>query len=481
MQRYRRAFYALNVLADWLLTALAYVLAVFVRFDLLHGSMPAVRFLLRPEYLLAVFLYSLCIPAAYAVLQLYKLDRPRQIAREMVLIWGVDLVGILALTTALSLAALDDFSNLTIWLFYLFSSLLVSGRHLLVRCLLRHYRRHGYNQKRVIVVGSGHLACEYMKTVDAERRYGFLVIGYVARRAAPGLPPPLGSYEALESILEQQAPDEVVIALDAAEVRMMSRILPACEKQGVRTGIVPFYNDYLPTHPQVEVVGNTKLINVRTIPLDDPLNALFKRTVDIVGSLAGILLFSPVMLAIAVGVKLTSPGPVLFRQERIGLNKKPFQMLKFRSMRNDADHEGWTTGCDSRRTRFGSWIRKFSLDELPQFFNVLKGDMSLVGPRPELPCYVEEFKEEVPLYLVRQQVRPGMTGWAQVNGCRGDTSIAERVRHDIWYIENWTWLLDARILLRTIFGGMINREELSGKPPQAQAGPESARQTTPDR
>ena len=249
----------------------------------------------------------------------------------------------------------------------------------------------------------------------------------------------------------------------------------------MRTGIVPFYNDYLPTHTQVEVVGNTKLINVRTIPLDDPLNALFKRTVDIVGSLAGILLFSPVMLAIAVGVKLTSPGPVLFRQERIGLNKKPFQMLKFRSMRNDADHEGWTTGCDSRRTRFGSWIRKFSLDELPQFFNVLKGDMSLVGPRPELPCYVEEFKEEVPLYLVRQQVRPGMTGWAQVNGCRGDTSIAERVRHDIWYIENWTWLLDARILLRTIFGGMINREELSGKPPQAQAGPESARQTTPDR
>ena len=191
------------------------------------------------------------------------------------------------------------------------------------------------------------------------------------------------------------------------------------------------------------------------------LNAFVKRFADILGSLFLIILTSPVMLFTAIGVKLSSPGPVIFKQERIGLNKKHFNMYKFRSMRiNDASTSAWSTDEDPRKTKFGSLIRKFSLDELPQFFNVLKGDMSLVGPRPEIPYYVNQFKEEIPLYLVRQQVRPGITGWAQVNGYRGDTSIPERIRHDIWYIEHWSIWLDAKIVLMTIFGGMMNSEKL---------------------
>ena len=175
-----------------------------------------------------------------------------------------------------------------------------------------------------------------------------------------------------------------------------------------------------------------------------------------------IVLSSPVMLLAAVGVKLSSPGPIIFRQKRVGLNKKPFYMYKFRSMRvNAAEDSAWSTNSDPRKTRFGSIIRKFSLDELPQFFNVLKGDMSLVGPRPEIPFHVEHFKEEIPRYLVRQQVRPGLTGWAQINGLRGDTDIAERIRYDIWYIENWTVALDIKILFRTVFGGkMVNDEKI---------------------
>ena len=158
---------------------------------------------------------------------------------------------------------------------------------------------------------------------------------------------------------------------------------------------------------------------------------------DVVGSLVLIVLTSPIMLGVAIGVKLSSPGPIIFKQERVGLNKRPFMMYKFRSMRvNAAEDSAWSTNSDPRKTRFGSIIRKFSLDELPQFFNVLKGDMSLVGPRPEIPFHVEHFKEEIPRYLVRQQVRPGLTGWAQINGLRGDTDIAERIRYDIWYIEN---------------------------------------------
>ena len=183
---------------------------------------------------------------------------------------------------------------------------------------------------------------------------------------------------------------------------------------------------------------------------------------DVVGSLVLIVLTSPIMLGVAIGVKLSSPGPIIFKQERVGLNKRPFMMYKFRSMRvNAAEDSAWSTNSDPRKTRFGSIIRKFSLDELPQFFNVLKGDMSLVGPRPEIPFHVEHFKEEIPRYLVRQQVRPGLTGWAQVNGLRGDTDIAERIRYDIWYIENWTVALDIKILFRTVFGGkMVNDEKI---------------------
>ena len=183
---------------------------------------------------------------------------------------------------------------------------------------------------------------------------------------------------------------------------------------------------------------------------------------DVVGSLVLIVLTSPIMLGVAIGVKLSSPGPIIFKQERVGLNKRPFMMYKFRSMRvNAAEDSAWSTNSDPRKTRFGSIIRKFSLDELPQFFNVLKGDMSLVGPRPEIPFHVEHFKEEIPRYLVRQQVRPGLTGWAQINGLRGNTDIAERIRYDIWYIENWTVALDIKILFRTVFGGkMVNDEKI---------------------
>ena len=186
-----------------------------------------------------------------------------------------------------------------------------------------------------------------------------------------------------------------------------------------------------------------------------------KRALDIVCSAVGIVMLSPLLLALAVWVKLDSPGPVLFRQKRVGKNKKPFYMYKFRSMRvTGTEDTGWSTKEDARKTRFGSFIRKYSIDELPQFFNVLKGDMSLVGPRPEIPFHVNHFKEEIPLYLVRQQVRPGITGWAQVNGLRGDTSIEKRVQYDIWYIENWSIALDIKILLRTVFGGWVNGEKL---------------------
>ena len=233
-----------------------------------------------------------------------------------------------------------------------------------------------------------------------------------------------------------------------------------CEKTGTKASIIPFYAAYLPSNPQIDDLDGLALINLRRIPLDNLGNAFLKRAEDILGSLVLILLTSPLMLIAAVGVKLSSPGPILFCQERVGRDKKVFRMYKFRSMRvNTKQQTGWSTDTDPRKTRFGALIRKCSIDELPQLFNVLRGDMSLVGPRPEVPFYVEQFKEEIPRYMVKHQVRPGITGWAQVCGFRGDTSIEKRIEHDLYYIENWNLLFDVKILLMTVFKA-VNSEKL---------------------
>jgi len=194
--------------------------------------------------------------------------------------------------------------------------------------------------------------------------------------------------------------------------------------------------------------------------LSNTFNALVKRCMDIVGSLICIVLFSPIMLLTAIAVKVTSKGPLIFKQERVGLHNEPFRMYKFRTMyvqTEEEERKGWTHKDDPRITKIGRFLRKTSLDEFPQLFNVLKGDMSLVGPRPERPQYVEKFREEIPRYMIKHQVRPGMTGWAQVNGYRGDTSIRKRIEHDLYYIENWTIGLDIKILFLTVFKGFINK------------------------
>lgn len=224
--------------------------------------------------------------------------------------------------------------------------------------------------------------------------------------------------------------------------------------------IIPDFFDYLPARPYFDNFAGMPMINVRDIPLDMTGNKMAKRLFDIVFSLFAIIMISPVMLIVALGVRLTSPGPIIFRQERVGLNRRNFMMYKFRSMKMQQDGEedtGWSTREDPRRTRFGTFIRKTSLDELPQFFNVLLGHMSVVGPRPERPYYVEQFRDEIPKYMVKHHVRPGITGWAQSNGLRGDTSIEERIKHDIFYIENWSLLFDIRIIFKTIRNGFVNK------------------------
>jgi Undecaprenyl-phosphate glucose phosphotransferase len=271
--------------------------------------------------------------------------------------------------------------------------------------------------------------------------------------------PILGGLDQLEATLSRLMIDEVILALPLDAHDKYPKIINMCEKAGVRTLIIPDFFDYLPARPYFDNFAGMPMINVRDIPLDVAGNRLFKRLFDILFSLFAILLTFPIMLAVAIGVMITSRGPIIFKQERVGLNRRTFRMYKFRSMKvlpPGTEDTGWTTANDPRRTRFGTFIRKTSLDELPQFFNVLLGDMSVVGPRPERPYYVDQFREEIPKYMVKHHVRPGITGWAQSNGLRGDTSIEERIKHDIFYIENWSLLFDIKIIFRTIRNGFKN-------------------------
>ena len=270
----------------------------------------------------------------------------------------------------------------------------------------------------------------------------------------------LGRLANLEVILPENKLDEIAISLSLKDYHYLESIVAVCEKSGVHTKFIPDYNSVIPTKPYTEDLMGLPVINIRYVPLTNTGNIIIKRIVDILGALFGIVVTSPVMLLAAVMVKATSPGPVIFRQERVGLHQKTFYMYKFRSMEKQSPREekrAWTVRNDPRVTPVGKFLRRTSIDELPQLFNILKGDMSLVGPRPERPLFVEKFKEEIPRYMVKHQVRPGLTGWAQVNGLRGDTSIRRRVEYDLYYIENWTLGFDLKIILMTFFTGFINK------------------------
>ena len=265
--------------------------------------------------------------------------------------------------------------------------------------------------------------------------------------------------EKLERILEGNELDEVVIALRAEDYGKLERIVDVCEKAGVHTKMIPDFGNVISTRPYIEDVQGIPVIHVRRVPLNIMRNRVAKRAVDLIGATVAIILFSPVMLLTALVVALTEEGSVIYRQERVGLHNQVFYMYKFRSMiMQDEEKEKaeWSTRNDPRITPVGKLIRRTSIDELPQLFNVLKGEMSLVGPRPERPQFVQKFRDEIPRYMVKHQVRPGMTGWAQINGYRGNTSIEKRIEYDLYYIENWTMVFDMKILILTIFKGFFD-------------------------
>ncbi len=445
-----------NTLTDALIIYLMIPVAFWIRYILQNGI---VKVTLR-EYLILGLYYTVVQIAIFFAVGLYRPYRHVPLRRELIRLLAACCLGFVLLLSWLSLRHMDNYSRQMLLTFFLLSFLLLSLKRVVLRRTLKHFRERGYNLKHVLLVGSGNLAKNYLGKIGTELDMGYHPLGYIAEREGDLDIPYLGDYEKLEKILEEKKPDEVISAVDAGEFEHTPQIVAACEKTGCKLSAIPIYAEYLSSSQQIDDLDGIPLPNMRRIPLENIGNAFLKRTFDILLSALILILFSPLMLITAIGVKLSSPGPVIFAQKRIGLNKQPFMMYKFRSMRlNNRQDTAWSGSEDNRRTPFGSFIRKYSIDEFPQFWNVLRGDMSLVGPRPEIPFFVERFKNEVPRYMIKHLVRPGITGWAQVNDLRGDTSIPERIKCDIYYIEHWSFGFDLKILFLTIFGGKFRNEE----------------------
>ncbi len=456
IRRNQKQLNRLNILTDALLVFLSYMFASWLWLSVIKKEANMAALANWDSGVgLAAALYALWTVIVLGMLRVYRVNRFKRFAVELRNVVLGNLLAVVTLAALLYLFRLQDFSRGVLGIYYITVVVAMVGKRLVVRYSLRYFRAKGYNLKHNLVVGGGHLAERYARTVAEDRSLGVQLDGII---------PPRGDWAVeLEGWLHGDGIDEVILALEPEELGVTVQVIQLCEKSGTKVSVIPFYNDVIPTRANIDNIGSIKLIQLRTTPLDEPFNAALKRTFDILVSALGLALLSPLLLFIAVAIKLSSPGPVLFRQERVGLNKKHFTMLKFRSMRvNDAQDTAWSKDEDSRRTVVGALLRKFSLDELPQLWNVLRGDMSLIGPRPEIPFFVEQFRETVPLYMVKNQVRPGITGWAQVNGYRGDTSIPKRIEHDIWYIEHWSFGLDIKILFMTAFGGMVNREVVHG-------------------
>lgn len=357
-----------------------------------------------------------------------------------------------------------NFSRNLMFIFYGLNIVLDSIVRNLVRMALIRLWKRGINVRQMVLVGYSRAAEEYIDRIDANPEWGYRVRGILDDNVERGTVykgvKVIGRIDNLNVILPFDTLDEIAITLGLSEYYKLEHIVAMCEKSGVHTKFIPDYNNIIPTKPYTEDLMGLPVINIRHVPLSNPFNQSMKRAVDVLGGLVAVVVFSPVMLIAAILVKTTSKGPLIYKQERVGLHNKPFYMYKFRSMEvqeESREKTCWTVKNDPRVTLVGKFMRRTSIDELPQLFNVLKGDMSLVGPRPERPQFVEKFREEIPRYMVKHQVRPGMTGWAQVNGFRGDTSIRKRIDCDLYYIENWSIGFDIKILFLTIFKGFINK------------------------
>ena len=457
LRAHSRFFEHLTLAADLLLIAACWVVAYTIRFHVLpvREIPPFGGYALQLVPILVVWGF------AFRAFDLYRPNRLGSYVSEWLDVAKASSLGVLVLVAIMTFVFREySYSRLVIILFWAESIVAVSFSRAVFRELLRFARRHGFNQRYAIIVGGGEPAAEVLRVLRRRPDVGIRVLGMLSdKREVSDNVRWLGGIEDVRAVLDRQQVDIVFIALPHAEYSRITAVLHGIGDDPVAIHLVPDVFGLASLRGGVEEFETVPFIHLRESPLYG-WNRVLKRAFDLVGGAAALILAAPAMLAIVVALKLMSPGPVLYRQERMGVDGRRFRMLKFRTMRVDAEAQTgpvWATPDDPRRTWLGGFLRRWSLDELPQLLNVLRGEMSLVGPRPERPSFVEEFRRRVPGYMLRHKVKAGITGWAQINGWRGNTSIERRIECDLYYIERWSLAFDLLILVQTLWYGIRNR------------------------
>lgn len=449
------------IVYDILAAAGAYALSFLLRFYVMDPQRVEVLRIDLESYLFFGVLLVVMQIAAFFIVNVYEPSRFTSFLDEVgPIILGI-LLNLLLSFSVLFFLQISQIARILPLLYSVNALVLTSVGHALLRGFIRWRLSHNSKLHRVIILGSGRTAARLARLLTEQKILGFDVLGFIREQQdREGLEPDLGHIDQIEDIVDKYRPHTLVFATGTGGHKELPSILGICDKHGVHLKIVPGYEDLIAINGQVENMGGFTIISIRDIPARLGINRLIKRSFDVVFSLLFLIVFSPVFLIAALLIKFTSKGPVFFVQERVGLDGRTFPILKFRTMYVQEKQQSdlvWTTKNDPRVTPIGRLLRKSSIDEFPQFLNVLVGHMSVVGPRPERPYYVEKFKELYPSFKRRHAVKAGITGWAQVNGLRGDTSIQERIEADIYYIENWSLWLDLRIILMTPFKGMFSR------------------------
>lgn len=446
---------------DALVVAGVWYACWFLRFD--SQVFPVLKGL--PDYsdyravLLPLTLVFSCL---FHIVGAYRHDRVVSAFRVLKKVVEGSVLGLLVFIAVLYFAYAVDFSRLYLLLFLAVLVPALLAERLLLHLGWKALERNAIRRLRVLLVGSGDLLQMYVSQLNDRQPYPFEWVGRLGDKVDGGPLehiPYLGSEERLERLLAAEQVDWLVIAYPTDRLMKYADILESVSNELVGIKVLPDFGKYNTFTYSAEHECGIPLLHFNKTPVGATDRA-FKRAFDFVGALLLTLLFSPVFLLISLLIRLTSKGPIFYSQERMGADGRIFTIYKFRSMRTDAEVKSgavWATAGDDRTTPIGRWLRKTSLDEIPQFYNVLKGDMSLVGPRPERPVFVDQFRKEIPKYMLRHKMKSGITGWAQVNGWRGNTSLDERIKHDLYYIENWSHKFDLKILLMTLSHGFVNR------------------------
>jgi len=461
LKAHQKVLEHLMLAGDLGLVAASWILSYFIRFavlgpPLVHGDVPPLG-----PYLLMLLPILIVWGVSFRAFDLY---RPRRIGShlsEAADIAKASSMGALVLVAVMTFFFRGyDYSRIVIIYFWILSIVTVWISRAIFREALRFARRHGYNLRYAVVVGSGELATTVVRRMLARPDAGIQILGIVGDKTQEieGVTR-LGGYADLHAVLDSRTVDHVIVALAHEDQGRLGGLLDTVGDEPVTIHVVPDLFRFASLRGGVEEFEGMPFIHLRDSPLHG-WNQVTKRAFDIVFALVVLVGFSPLFGLLAAGIRLTSPGPVLYRQERMGLDGQRFNMLKFRPMRMNAEAETgpvWTATDDPRRVRFGAFLRRLSLDELPQFVNVLRGEMSVVGPRPERPVFVERFRQTVPGYMLRHKVKAGLTGWAQVHGLRGNTALDKRIEYDLEYIERWSLGLDLKIIALTIVRILFER------------------------